>query len=54
MAGFTVGNNTHLIREDLWSRDLKRILEDDVMGTRYVRMVPDFSDGETLDIGLAA
>ena len=49
MAGFTVGTNTNLIRE-LWSRDLKRILEDDLVGTRYVRMISDFPDGDTINL----
>lgn len=50
MAGFTVGSNQHLIRSDLWSRDLKKVLEDDLMAMRYVRMLTDFPDGDTIHI----
>lgn len=50
MAGFSVGNNNHLIRSNIWSRDLKRVFEDELMGTRYVRMITDFPDGDTINI----
>jgi hypothetical protein len=50
MAGFKVSNNEHLIRSDLWSRQLKTLLEDELMGMKYVRMITDFPDGETLHI----
>lgn len=47
---FTTGTNEHLIRSNLWSAQLKRVLEDELIGTRYVRMVTDFPDGDTLNI----
>lgn len=42
MAGFSVGNNEHLIRSNLWSSQIKEVLEDELMGTRYVDMITDF------------
>jgi hypothetical protein len=50
MAGFSVGNNEHLIRSNLWSSQIKEILEDELMGTKYVDMIGDFPDGDTLNI----
>lgn len=50
MAGFSVSNNEHLIRSQLWSSQLKEILEDELIAMRYVDMVPDFPDGTTVNI----
>lgn len=50
MAGFSTGNNEHLIRSNLWSSEIKDVLEDELMGMRYVRMITDFPDGDTLNI----
>ena len=50
MAGFTVAANEHLIRSNLWSRQIKEVLEDELFALRYVRMVMDFPDGDTLNI----
>lgn len=50
MAGFVVGTNANLIRSSLWSRDLKRVLLDDLMAMKYVRMITDFPDGTTINI----
>lgn len=50
MAGFSVGNNEHLIRSQLWSSQLKEVLEDELMGMKYVDMITDFPDGDTLNI----
>ncbi len=50
MSGFSTSNNEHLIRSNLWSRDLKQILEDDLFAMRYVKMITDFPDGDTLNI----
>lgn len=47
---FSVGTNEHLIRSNLWSPKLKEILEDELMGWRYVDMISDFPDGNTLNI----
>lgn len=49
MAGFSVANNEHLIRSNLWTKQLDRILEDQLYGTRWVRML-DFPDGTTLNM----
>lgn len=50
MSGFMVANDDHLIRANLWSKDIKDVLEADLMGMRFVRMLQDFTDGETLNI----
>ncbi len=49
MAGFSTSTNEHLIRSNLWSKQIKEVLEDELIGTRYVRML-DFPDGDTLNI----
>lgn len=50
MSGFSTNNNVHLIRSNLWSNTLKEVLLDELIGTRYVDMITDFPDGETLNI----
>ena len=50
MAGFTTSNTDHLIRSNIWSATLKEVLEDELMGTRYVDMITDFPDGDTINI----
>lgn len=50
MAGFSTGNNEHLIRSNLWSSQIKDVLEDELHGMKYVRMITDFPDGDTLNI----
>jgi hypothetical protein len=50
MAGFTTGNNEHLIRSNIWSTRIKEVLEDELMGTKYVDMITDFPDGDTINI----
>lgn len=50
MAGFTTSNTDHLIRSNVWTATLKEVLEDDLMGTRYVDMITDFPDGDTINI----
>jgi hypothetical protein len=47
MAGFSVGANQHLIRSNVWTQQLKEILLEDLMGTRYIDMITDFPDGNT-------
>lgn len=47
MAGITTTNMDHVIRSNLWTSDVKEILEDSLMGTGYVRMLTDFPDGDT-------
>lgn len=50
MSGFTVGNNQHLIRSNLWTTQIKEILEDELMGTKYVHWLTEFTDGTTFNI----
>lgn len=50
MAGFSVNTNEHLIRSNLWSNQIKEALLDDLMGMRYVDMISDFPDGDTINI----
>src|SRR5678809_63950 len=45
MAGFSVANNEHLIRSNVWETQLKRVLEDELMGQRYCRMIPYWGGG---------
>lgn len=42
--------NTHLVRAELWSDQLKDILQDRLQGTKYVRWLSNFPDGNTLTI----
>ena len=50
MAGFTTNANEHLIRSQLWSNQLKDVLEDELMAMKFVDMITDFPDGDTLNI----
>lgn len=50
MAGFSVNSNDHLIRSNLWSSQIKEVLEDELMGLKYVDMITDFPDGDTINI----
>lgn len=50
MSGFSTANNEHLIRSELWSNQLKEVLEADLMGMRYVDLISDFPDGDTINI----
>lgn len=50
MAGFTAASNDHLIRSNLWSNDLKDVLEEELFAQKYVKMITDFPDGDTLNI----
>lgn len=50
MSGFSTQSQQYLVRANLWSAQLKQILQDDLMGTRYVRMITDLPDGDTLNI----
>jgi hypothetical protein len=50
MTGFTVANNDHLIRSNLWSNQLKDVLLDELFAMKYVDWVTDFPDGDTLNI----
>lgn len=50
MAGMTTANSEALIRSDLWSSDLKKVLEDELIGTKYVHWLSEFPDGDTFHI----
>ena len=50
MAGFTTNTNEHLIRSNLWSNQLKDVLEDELFAMKYVDHITDFPDGDTLNI----
>lgn len=50
MAGMTTSNSDYLIRSELWSRQLKDVLEDELMAQGYVRWLQEFPDGDTFTI----
>jgi hypothetical protein len=50
MAGFSTYTNDHLIRSNLWSADLKDFLEAELMGMKYVKLLTEFGDGDTINI----
>jgi hypothetical protein len=49
-SGFTTLTNEHLIRSNIWSRDLKQLLLDELQAMRFVRVLTDFPDGTTINI----
>lgn len=44
------GNSGHLIRSEIWSSQLKEVLEDELMAQTYVNWMNDFPDGDTFTI----
>jgi len=50
MAGHTTANTDALIRSELWSNQLKTVLEDDLNANQYVRWLTEFTDGNQLTI----
>ena len=44
------GNSGHLIRSEVWSSQLKEVLEDELQATTYVNWMSDFPDGDTFTI----
>jgi hypothetical protein len=50
MAGFTDQGNQYLIRTQLWSRQIKELLLDELNGMKFVRIIQDFPDGYLLNI----
>ena len=53
MAGFQTnlgGVSANLIRSNLWSRQIKELLLDDLNAMKFVRIISDFPDGITLNI----
>ena len=49
-SGFTVATDEHLIRSNIWSKDIQELLMDDLYGMKFVRILTDFPDGTTLNI----
>jgi hypothetical protein len=50
MSGFSVNTNEHLIRSNLWSGKTKEVLLEELFAMKYVDMVTDFPDGDTLNL----
>lgn len=50
MSGFATYNTEHLIRSEIWSTQLKEILEFELQGVRYVDMLSEFTDGNVINI----
>lgn len=50
MAFSTSITNEHLHRSEVWSAELKEILEDELMAQSWVRWLTDFPDGEQFTI----
>jgi hypothetical protein len=51
MAGVDYAKvNEHLVRTELWSSELKDILQEQLMGTKYIRMLNGFPDGNQFNI----
>jgi hypothetical protein len=50
MSGMTTGNVSLLTRAEVWSRELKEILRDELQAQQYVRWLQEFPDGDTFKI----
>lgn len=50
MAGFTSAGDQYLIRQNLWSRQIKELLLDELNAMKWVRVISDFPDGYTVNI----
>lgn len=50
MPGFTTTQAPELIRSELWSSQLKEILEEELMASSYVRLLTEFPDGDLFTI----
>jgi hypothetical protein len=50
MSGWTTSNGEHLIRAQLWSNQIKEAFEDELMGTKYVKFIENFPDGDLINI----
>lgn len=46
----TTGNTALLTRQEIWSRELKDVLLDELMAQKYVRWLTEFPDGNTFTI----
>jgi hypothetical protein len=50
MAGFMDANTANLIRTNLWSRQIKELLLDELNAMKWVRILSDFPDGYQINI----
>ncbi len=50
MAGFTDMTQSNLVRTQLWSRQIKDLLLDELNAMKFVRIISDFPDGYTINI----
>ncbi len=50
MAGFMDANTNYLVRSNLWSRQIKELLLDELNAMKFVRIISDFPDGYTINI----
>ena len=50
MAGMLTTNTNYLTRTNLWSRQIKELLLDELNAMKFVRIISDFPDGYTLNI----
>jgi hypothetical protein len=51
MSGFSKATHSdHLVRSEIWSTQLKDVLEAELMGTRWVRNIEQFTDGDLINI----
>lgn len=49
-SGFTTLSNEHLIRSELWSKQIKELLLDELYAMKFVRILSDFPDGTLINI----
>jgi hypothetical protein len=50
MAGFMDANTNYLTRTNVWSRQIKELLLDELNAMRFVRIISDFPDGFTINL----
>lgn len=50
MAGMMTTNTNYLVRSNIWSRQIKELLLDELNAMKFVRIISDFPDGYTLNI----
>lgn len=50
MSGFTAAVPDSLIRANVWSTELKTVLEDELMAMKWVKQLSGFPDGNTFNI----
>jgi hypothetical protein len=50
MSGMNTGNTSLLRRAEVWSGELKDVLEEDLMAAGYVKLITEFPDGDEFKI----